>query len=135
MINRQLLNMMNDPDPARRRRAVKRLARSGTPAALQHLEHIARSDADAEVRGLAAQAQRYIEKTRQKKRLEAPPIESAAAGQRRAAHQPHPPRRANSTRQRLVYLLVAALLAVIGALAALIFFKPFDLFSEAALFI
>ena len=61
MIN-QLIRQLNSPDPKRRIKAIKALAKTGDRAALGPLLKVYKSDSDAKVRELALKAGRYIKK-------------------------------------------------------------------------
>ncbi len=62
MIDRELLNRIEHPNPSVRLDAVKQLARIGTQEALPYLAAIYKHDDDAEVRELARLARLYIQK-------------------------------------------------------------------------
>lgn len=62
MIDQQVVDMIDNPDPQVRADAVKKLARAGTQEAVQYLAAIYKTDSDPEVRELARKAGLYIKK-------------------------------------------------------------------------
>ncbi len=68
MIDQQVVEMIDNPDPQVRASAVKQLARAGTQEAVQYLAAIYKTDNDPEVRELARKAGLYIKKKRTEER-------------------------------------------------------------------
>jgi len=62
MIDQQLIDMLDDPNPQVRTDAVKQLARMKSQEAVQYLAAVYKTDDDAEVRELARKAGLYIKK-------------------------------------------------------------------------
>lgn len=62
MIDQQLINMIDDPDPQVRTQAVKQLAKTKSQEAVQYLAAMYKTDSDPEIRELARKAGLYIKK-------------------------------------------------------------------------
>jgi hypothetical protein len=62
MIDQQLIDMLDDPNPQVRSNAVKQLAKTKSQEAVQYLAVIYKTDSDPEVRELARKGGLYIKK-------------------------------------------------------------------------
>lgn len=62
MVDQQIINMLDDPNPQVRTNAVKQLARMQSQEAVQYLAAVYKTDDDPEVRELARKAGLYIKK-------------------------------------------------------------------------
>jgi len=62
MIDQQLINMLDDPNPQVREKAVKQLAKTQSQEAVQYLAVVYKTDDDPDVRELARKAGLYIKK-------------------------------------------------------------------------
>lgn len=62
MIDQQLINMLDDPNPQNREKAVKQLAKTKSQEAVQYLAVVYKTDEDPDVRELARKAGLYIKK-------------------------------------------------------------------------
>lgn len=62
MIDQQLINMIDDPNPQVRTQAVKQLAKTKSQEAVQYLAAMYKTDTDPEIRELARKAGLYIKK-------------------------------------------------------------------------
>jgi hypothetical protein len=78
----QVSQQLRSTDPAQRRQAIVALAKSDDPRAPQELERLAASDADPELRQLAARGIAFIQKRRSEASASAPtPTVDHSAGQ------------------------------------------------------
>ena len=62
MIDQQLINMLDDPNPQVREKAVKQLAKTQSQEAVQYLAVVYKTDNDPDIRELARKAGLYIKK-------------------------------------------------------------------------
>ena len=62
MIDQQLINMLDDPNPQIREKAVKQLAKTKSQDAVQYLAVVYKTDEDPDIRELARKAGLYIKK-------------------------------------------------------------------------
>jgi hypothetical protein len=62
MIDQQIINMLDDPNPQVREKAVKQLAKTQSQEAVQYLAVVYKTDDDPDVRELARKAGLYIKK-------------------------------------------------------------------------
>lgn len=62
MIDQQLINMLDDPNPQVREKAVKQLAKTQSQEAVQYLAVVYKTDGDPDIRELARKAGLYIKK-------------------------------------------------------------------------
>lgn len=117
MIDRELLNRMEDPNPAVRLDAVKRLARIGTQEALSYLAAIYKHDDDAQVRQLARLARLYIQKKARPAAVSA--AEDAPSKRKRKPKNDDESAAKIAFRDLPLYFMVGVVLVVIGILVLL----------------
>ncbi|RMG90240.1 MAG: HEAT repeat domain-containing protein, partial [Chloroflexi bacterium] len=62
MVDRRLIQQLDNPDPEVRKKVIKALAKSQDPSAIKYLATLYKTDSDPEVRELALKAGKYIRK-------------------------------------------------------------------------